>query len=205
MEAELAVSPQFYKPYIPTFPIKPFTPKLIGLAGPARSGKDTVAKLLKTAVGNVESLAFADPIRNMLGAGFGFDERHFNGPLKEVQIDWIGKSYRQMAQTLGTEWGREQVNQNLWVLHAWERAKKFHAEGKHVVVTDVRFNNEADFLREHGATVWHVVRPNVQAVQAHVSEAGILWSTEDFTIVNNSTVEDLLDNVLEAFELSKEG
>jgi hypothetical protein len=147
-----------------------------------------------------KSVAFAGPIRAMLAAGFGFDERHFNGPLKEVTIDWIGKSYRQMAQTLGTEWGRQQVNENLWVLAAYEKVKQFHEAGFHAIVTDVRFENEAEFIRSKGGVVWHIFRPDAIKVNSHVSEAGVKFVEGDMTIVNNGTLNDLLTEVCDAFE-----
>lgn len=184
-------------PPYPTFSNWP-EPKLIGLAGPARSGKDTVAGLLKQAF-PVKTVAFADPIRAMLAAGFGFNEQHFNGPLKEVKVEWIGKSYRQMAQTLGTEWGRNCVNENLWVLAAYERVKQFHAEGYHAVITDVRFENEAAFVRNNGGVVWHIRRDGIQKVAEHSSEAGLTVYPQDVLISNNGTLEDLLDEVCDKF------
>lgn len=169
--------------------------KLIGLAGPARSGKDTVGQLLF--VHNFRTLAFADPIRKMLGAGFGFTDEHFHGALKEVTIDWIGKSYRQMAQTLGTEWGRNQVNPDLWVLAAYERVKYFHSHGYHAVITDVRFENEAEFVRSKGGVIWHIHRDGIAKVNAHASEAGVSFKEGDQQIINNGTIHALEKRVLE--------
>jgi hypothetical protein len=191
------------QPTIPLWKMQWPAPKLIGLAGPARSGKDTVASLLKSAF-PVKSVAFADPIRAMLAAGFGFDQRHFHGELKETVVDWIGKSYRQMAQTLGTEWGRELVNDKLWVLCTYEQVKKIHAAGFHAVVTDVRFDNEADFIREKNGTIWHLHRPDVVKVNAHASEAGVAFKQGDLLIVNDSSIENLLNEVMDAFEMSKD-
>jgi hypothetical protein len=173
-------------------------PKLIGLAGPARVGKDTVANLLVKAF-PAKAVAFADPIRSMLAAGFGFGQEHFNGPLKEQPIDWIGKSYRQMAQTLGTEWGRHCVNEQLWVLRAYEKVKEFHSQGFHAVITDVRFPNEAEFVRSKGGVIWHIRREGIQAVSAHASEAGVEFKPGDVYIDNNGSLDNLLDEVCDKF------
>jgi predicted ATPase len=82
--------------------------KIIGLTGPAGSGKDAVRDILEDL--GLIGFAFADPIRNMIRGlltdnGLSddwMDDRN----LKERIIPALGVSYRQMAQTLGTEWGR---------------------------------------------------------------------------------------------------
>jgi len=89
--------------------------RLIGLTGPAGSGKDTVARLLCEQHGFVQ-IAFADPLRAMLKAGLGLTDEHFNNREdKEAPLEWLGKSPRQLLQTLGTEWGRRQVHPHLWL------------------------------------------------------------------------------------------
>jgi hypothetical protein len=94
---------------------------LIGLHGKAHAGKDTVGQML---VGyGLDRVAFADPIKRMLIEGLGLTAEHFDSPLKEEPIPWLGKSPRQLMQTLGTEWGRDLVNRledgqgNVHVLH----------------------------------------------------------------------------------------
>jgi len=89
--------------------------RLIGLTGPAGSGKDTVARLLCEQHGFVQ-MAFADPLRAMLKAGLGLtDEELHRRDLKEAPLEWLGKSPRQLLQTLGTEWGRQHVHPHLWL------------------------------------------------------------------------------------------
>jgi hypothetical protein len=199
LENEIAVDSGFVK-RVYGFDIQPWsTTKLIGLAGPARSGKDTVAGMLKDAY-EAKSVAFADPLRAGLGAMFGFGPEHFNGPLKEVPVEPYGKSYRYMAQTLGTEWGRKLIHEDLWVLIAYEKIKKIHAAGCHAVVTDVRFDNEAEFVRSKGGVVWHIYRPDAPKVNTHASEAGVTFVEGDMTIANNGTLDHLMDEVCDAFE-----
>jgi len=175
-------------------------PKLIGLHAKARAGKDTVAGMLQDAF-SAKKAAFADPIRDSLRAMLGLTDKHFFGSLKEVPIDWLGKSPRQLMQTLGTEWGRGLINEDIWLLIAGQKIGKIHGEGHHAVITDVRFENEASYIRAKGGAVWHILRDNAQPVAAHASEAGVLFHPgKDVFINNNGTLSELFERVYDAFE-----
>ena len=94
--------------------------QLIGLTGPAGCGKDTIANFLMETHGFVQ-IALADPLRDGLKAMLGVtDEQLHRRDLKEAPIDWIGRSPRELLQTLGTEWGREHVAADLWLHDAAE-------------------------------------------------------------------------------------
>lgn len=171
---------------------------LIGMAGKAGSGKDTVGNYLKS-VQQFEGVAFADAIRDGMRAMFGFTDKHFAHPHKEEVLEQYGKSPRQMMQTLGTEWGRQCVNENLWLIVAGEKVKKFHDSNTDVVITDVRFENEAKWVRENGGVIWHVFRPGLGEVAAHTSESGVMfYPTHDVIIDNSGTIHDLHAKVLDA-------
>jgi hypothetical protein len=168
--------------------------KLIALAGPAYCGKDTVAGILRREF-PVCSLAFADPIRTMLRDAFGLTNEHFFGKLKEVPLDWLGKSPRQLMQTLGTEWGRGLIHEDLWLIMAERKVSEIHSSGFHAVITDCRFENEAARVRALGGVVWHIKRGESRPVNAHVSEMGIQFQPGDKEIDNNGTIQDLVDEV----------
>lgn len=163
-------------------------PPIIGLTGKARCGKDTVANFLIAAIGGYR-YAFADPIRDMLHAGLGIDMNSaYWKDHKEEAIPAFGVSPRQMMQTLGTEWGRDLVNKDLWLLLA--KGKLFRT-GPGMVVTDVRFENEADWIRKMGGRIIHVLRDDTPAVAAHSSEGGVARLNEDLVISNTGTIDEL--------------
>lgn len=66
---------------------------------------------------------------------------------------------------------------------------------KIIVIKDIRFENEADYLRQHGGQIWHVVRRNVEKVNAHSSELGIKIQSNDIVIDNNGSLEQLASAV----------
>jgi hypothetical protein len=165
------------------------TPTIIGLTGPAGSGKDTVAFFLN----GFQRCALADPIRMGLSAIFELPPNTWNDrETKEKVIPFIGRSPRQLMQTLGTEWGRRHVSPDIWLdlmLRRWEEIKLQPVA--RMVVTDVRFDNEAAAIINVGGTVWRVVRPDVAAVSAHPSEAGVSTAHIKGTIVNNGSLAEL--------------
>lgn len=157
---------------------------IIGLTGRAGSGKDTLASYLVVHHGFTQ-LAYADPIRDMLELGMGIESHHLRED-KESLIPWLGVSGRHLMQTLGTEWGRDLIRQDLWRLLLMRRLDRLQEETDRFVISDLRFENEADFIHSlPGGTVWHLERPHVAPVRAHTSESGIDYQPGDAILINS--------------------
>lgn len=185
------------------------TTHIIGLMGPAGAGKDTAADHLEAVHGFVR-YAFADPMRTMLEAMLvdaGLDYAYIHEPsLKEQPIPGIGFSYRHLAQTLGTEWGRNQVAPDFWLrLAALNLGLPNEPIHDRIVITDVRFPNEAAWLKQHGGLVLRIQR-DTAPVRSHISEQ-LMASIEPWSCVeNNGAVEDLhaqLDALLSCLPISQ--
>lgn len=174
-------------------------PLIIGLAGPARSGKDSAADWLVRTHGFTR-LALADPLRDMLELGLGLEPRWLQDD-KDQPIPWLGVSARRLLQTLGTEWGRKLIHQDLWVLALHRRIQALADETDRLVISDVRFPNEAHWVRQHGA-LWHIdrrQRPGLSAsAAAHSSEIPITLQSGDDCIDNNGSLDQLYANVDES-------
>lgn len=70
--------------------------------------------------------------------------------------------------------------------------KAIDMSGKEIIVIkDIRFENEANYLRKHSGQIWHVVRRNVEKVNPHSSELGINIQRNDIVIDNNGSLEQL--------------
>lgn len=184
---------------------------IIGLCGAAGSGKNAVATALE-ALHGFRAVALADPLYEAVAAITGLPVAELQDRrLKEQTIHWIGKSPRQLLQSLGTEWGRDTVSQTLWVDHLCQRLDALVNVGLHAVVTDVRFDNEARELRDrYDARIWRVFRPAgvVEGdAMRHSSEAGISPELIDVTL-NNSGSLDYLRSIVEvaaASDLAMQG
>jgi len=170
--------------------------KLIGLIGRARSGKDTVARYL-TEQHRFTHTSFADPMKDMLEAAFG---HLFRDGDREAPIDWLGKSPRQLMQTLGTEWGRNLVHRDLWTLIAEQKVLLAINNNWPLVVSDVRFHNEADMILKHGGELWHIQRDSTETVNSHVSEQHSWDTYQTKTIDNNGSLAELFLQVEEAYQ-----
>ena len=181
-------------------------PRLIGLAGRAGVGKSTVARLLCEQHAFVE-VALAAPIKRALAAMLDLPEATFNEPdTKDTPIPWLrNTSPRRLMQTLGTGWGRQMIADDLWLIlaerhiaHLTAQADRLHISG--IVVSDLRYPDEAAWLRGLGGTVWHIVRA-ARPVAAHCSEAGIPAQPGDRTLDNTGDLDQLehsIDYVLRA-------
>lgn len=161
-------------------------PMIIGIAGKATSGKDTAGKYF---IDNYQFLHyyFAKPLKEGAKIMFGLtDEQLLN---KEKVIEPWGRSPRQIYQLLGTEVGRS-IDTNVWV----KNAQMFidNSCGRSVVITDVRFSNEALWIREQGGVVVYIERdqPTIEEF-GHSSENGLVDDDIDVYIDNDGTIEDL--------------
>jgi len=169
--------------------------RIIGLTGPAGSGKDLAASMLPA-----RRIAFADAIYEGLAAMLGVPEYVLRDRERKENPLPIGKSPRQLLQTLGTDWGRNLVSELIWLEVAFWRWEKATANGFPVIVApDVRFANEARLIHDQGGEVWLIHRPDVAPVAAHPSEAGIPLAMIDRLVVNSGTVDQLRERVEATF------
>jgi hypothetical protein len=193
---------------------------VIGLSGFAQSGKTTAALYLEKKYG-VRRKHIAEPLRAMLAVllqanGMSSDmiTRYLEGDLKEELIPELGVTSRYAQITLGTEWGRQMINQNLW---AWTWARGVQ-DGESVMNDSVRFPNEAAAIRELGGVVIMIKRPGTRPAKFKnkigeflFDKFGIMWGVHpseridlikpDFIIHNDADLETLyadLDNAMAA-------
>lgn len=175
----------------------PPRPALIGIYSPApRSGKTTLAALLTEH--GYEVVSFAYTLKTMvrvLLTQLGYtstDAQRLVFCDKEEILPELRTNTRHLLQTLGTEWGRQCVHPELWLL-CWEAAvMKYHAAGVPVVCDDVRFFNEAELLRRLGGEMWLLRRSGTQRTTSHSSEGDLdSYPYFDRRIDNTGSIDDL--------------
>lgn len=186
-------------------------PLLLGLTGPRGAGKDTAAAYLEDHYA-FAATAFADPILDMLGAlaqhvdvdGAWLVER----ALKEQPMPVLARSYRELARSLGQAWGRGELGPQWWVRivhHKWTQAR---ARGDNLVVTDVRYLNEAAWLRINGGHLVGLQRDGCAfAAHEHGSEFEAAQLQPEHVITNHSThahLHDQLDVLIERLRANTE-
>jgi hypothetical protein len=179
-------------------------PNLIGLSGYARSGKDTVAGILGEYYGYTR-VSFADQLRAFLydhnniilnyGTG-GFPVR-----LRD-EVDRIGwdrakvlyPEVRKVQQDVGNG-AREFFGEDVWVNRVFGNLP----DGR-VAVSDVRYPNEAQAIKDIGGIVLRVERPGIEPANNHISDTALNDWAFDGRIANDGSVEDLPGTVLLAVE-----
>jgi len=165
--------------------------RIIAIAGLAQSGKSTIASYLK-AQGFTED-SFAAPIRSCMANILGISLSQLE-VCKDQDMPPFEYTPRRMMQTLGTEWGREMIQNDLWIVSLRERIKR-ELTLTSFVISDLRFENEAVALRDMGAEIWHIERPGLSNTTGHKSENGIMRQLHDYVILNDGTVDELYDQV----------
>ena len=193
-------------------------PPLVGLIGKKRVGKDTFAAVLVEEFGFAR-VAFADPLKEMaltidpiIANGLrGSVPVHMRLSTAVALDGWesVKDTYpevRRFLQRLGD--GVRQFDEDFWVgagmkAAAGKRIQRpdFHNElgrgeghwlpGQPVVITDVRYPNEADAIRDAGGILVRIVRPGVDDGDTHASE----------TALDDYAVDDIVENRGSVFEL----
>ncbi|MFA4904457.1 MAG: hypothetical protein WC600_17120 [Desulfobaccales bacterium] len=178
-------------------------PLLIGLSGKAGSGKSTAADYLWDQY-LYHRFAFADTLKVLVGQAFDFSQEQLYGDLKEVPDPRFGKSPRWCLQHLGTEVFRG-IWPGIWVHHLMESVRDFwQMNGERpVVVTDVRFLDEAEALKNVGAVLIRIERAGAGAqagIPDHISETSLdAYPGWDYVLQNDGSLaalEFMLDQIV---------
>jgi hypothetical protein len=198
---------------------------IVGLSGYSGAGKDTVADILVENYGFTK-MAFATALKKkveILDPILGFHKEYccencdaeveevrlstllaYGMSQEEIKRDFMyGPELRRVWQYVGTDLVRED-DEDYWVKAA-ELAMP--AEADRIVFTDVRFENEAEWIYDRmddrltgPNSVWRIARPSQHPDTVHVSEQMIGLLGEEVTILNDGTLEELEDSVAMAMD-----
>jgi hypothetical protein len=205
---------------------------IVGLIGFAGSGKGTAADILVEKFG-YHKLSFADALKDVTAILFGWDRALLEGDTKESREFrecpdrfWskkFGKKFtpREALQKMGTEAGRMVFHKDLWIFTLERRLEKY----PNVVIADVRFTNEIDFIRSKDGSIFRVKRgeepawynaaakvnrgaggrePNAMEFyfpDIHYSEWAWIGTPADDLIHNDGSIRELEDKIRNALTL----
>lgn len=174
-----------------------FIQKVVGLTGYARCGKDTVANYMHHEYDFIRTKC-AEPLYSMLAIMY----QHLHLTVGDIEnlkaankeMPGSNKTWRYGLQTLGTEWGRHLISQDIWIQLVKQKIT-IHPDN-HWVISDIRFENEAAAIRSFTLPIHPVIIGIVsdrEEPQQHESEKDIpsLIEKADFVIANNGTIEQL--------------
>jgi hypothetical protein len=143
-------------------------------------------------------LGFADTVRDVAAATFGsrYETQEEKAALDQWWAVRLGNLYgrpvtgRSILQIIGTELFRDSIHPDFWVLCAERRLAKLDpARLATWIFADVRYDNEASWIKSRGGRIIHLSRGAADIGGTHRSEAGVSSGLID-NAVRVSTIED---------------
>ena len=170
---------------------------IIGLSGYARSGKDTIAGMLMGLHGYTHA-AFANKIRDFLyeidplvmhnGMDFRLQDIVDSKGWEIAKTEY--PEIRRLLQDLGVG-ARKLFSEDFWV---YQVLSDVVPQDK-LVISDVRFENEAQCIKAFGGQIWRINRPGVEAANDHVSEHQLNDWDFDAVIENDGDMPELMGKI----------
>ena len=204
---------------------------IIGVCGFIGSGKDTIADYLVN-FHEFRRDSFANTLKDAVANVFGWNRELLEGRTKESrewreQVDlWWAKRLkiphltpRWILQQWGTEVGRRGFHDDIWIASL---ENKLRSTQDNIVISDCRFPNEIQSIKNQGGKVvwvqrgalpewyeaalsfnkgergnmtWAISRHKLDTLKIHASETSWVGTTFDAVIDNNGTIEELYTQV----------
>jgi hypothetical protein len=199
---------------------------ILGVTGLIGSGKDTVADYLCTFHG-FKRVSFAASLKDAVSAVFGWDRELLEGSTKssrewreQKDIWWSERlnmeiTPRWVLQYWGTEVLRNNFHKDIWVASV---ENKLRQSKDNIVITDCRFANEVNAIKNAGGTTmrvvrgkqpewyeaavsynkgevgnmtWSISKAKLDKLRVHASEYSSVGINYDHYVDNNSTIDNL--------------
>lgn len=183
---------------------------IIGLVGKRGVGKDVVgAYLVKKH--SFERKAFADPLKRSVAVLFNIpfedvDKHKLNSSVivsvasadyhagENLHfVNYSSMTFREFLQRYGTESHRGTFGDDFWTDQCLP-VGGFYA-GRAIVITDCRFINEAERIKELGGIIVKVERAAAVDKNPHSSETQLEQIEPDWLLVNDYSIEELYSQI----------
>ena len=140
-----------------------------------QQGKSTAAQILVEKHG-YRKLSFAFTLKRMVHSFLTYHgyrdedaEQFLNGSKKDMVLERVSgmPTTRHLLVTLGTEWGRNMIHQDIWLDNWISIAGAWARSGQPVVADDMRFPNEYQAIKELGGRVVRIERGEISEEEAY--------------------------------------
>ena len=160
---------------------------LIGIGHQKRHGKSTSSKYLCSKYEFTE-FTFATRLKNMIDSLYDIPE-YYKYVAKEVNIPSIEKTYRELCERCG-QGMRELFGKEFWISLTESDIK--NSKKDNCVVSDVRYLNEAEWIKRYGGFLVKIYNPRLPVDNKHISENQLTnYKGWDYIILNDGDKEDL--------------
>lgn len=186
--------------------------QIIGITGKKFSGKDTLGNYFVQNY-HYEQIAYADALKDAVKCIFDFDDEQLYGSKKEEVDEFWGETPRHVLQFVGTDLFRNHtcelmphVGKNIWVQVVKRKIINKMKKNPNAcfVITDARFPNEVDVVKQLGGTVIKLKRTN-NSDDTHESEVLIDSLPCDYEFENNGSKDELYHKVCHALGIGELG
>ena len=110
---------------------------------------------------------------------------------KNKVVNLVKLTPRKLLQLLGTECGRQIIHPNIWVNSLFADYKK----DSNWIITDVRFPNEAQAIKDKGGIMIRINRPLYRLDDQHPSETALDNYNFDYVIENEGNIDELVQKI----------
>lgn len=197
---------------------------IIGICGSIGHGKDTMANIFVNSL-HYKKASFAGTLKDICATLFGWSRNLLEGdtvesrlfrettdPFWEKKLGIKGFNPRYALQHVGTNIFRHHFHSDIWSLAIEKKLESYKLIGESIVISDVRFPNEANMIKNNGGHVIRIIRGNLpwwynlaakandgcehslqtlEEAGIHESEYALAGYKEDFTVYNNKEISDL--------------
>lgn len=167
---------------------------IIGISGKKKCGKDTIAEIIQELYPNFIITHFADALKLEVAQATGFS------------VDYINThkdNFRLILQGWGTDFRRKIYSDDYWLKKTDEFISPVNIH-KDFIISDVRFQNEVDYVKSHNGILIRVER-HLDYSDSHISETALdSYDKWDYKIVNDGTILELKEQVQQLNILPKE-
>ncbi len=164
--------------------------RVIGLTAPAGSGKDTVFDIIDELMDSktVVRVAFGDAVKEEVAEQHGVS-------VEEVEEN--KEAFRNALQQWGTE-HRRKKDPRYWIKQVETEVKMLRDNADLVVITDVRFLNEAEYIKSLGGDIIKIVPSSSHKLikeYEHASETESSYISPDWLLPNSGSLKQLAESV----------
>lgn len=174
---------------------------LIGINGVQGAGKDTLCDIIKEIYPETERRPEAEPVKEAAATFLKIDRKFVDEIKNDSNYRIVLEhkktpsnhitdiSMREFLRLVGHD-GRRIFGEDIWInLNIGKLPRNFHWH-RIVVITDVRYDNEAEVIHNYGGFIVYINRSDIERPN-HGSEAGINEELIDYTINNDKGLEEL--------------
>ena len=179
--------------------------KIIAFGHQKEVGKSSAAKFLDTYIRTtcpkikVKNAAFACKLKDVAFQMFSwaglnrgiYYETHYEE--KEIVLTRIGLSPRDIWIAVGNK--MREINETVWLINAINCP-----QCDTIIISDLRFYNEAEYIRHHGGILVKIARPGMETVTDAAETSLLGYRNWDHVIINDGTLEDLNVDVMDIWE-----